>query len=106
LEADRFFAELNRRLTNSSCRDVVVFVHATTSRRDRGTLYCQLSWIGFPRHSILYSWPSHGTLLSYPRDEESALLTEAHLRLFLQGLLANTAATNVHLIGTAWAAAP
>jgi esterase/lipase superfamily enzyme len=53
---------------------------------------------GFRGVPILYSWPSRGTVFSYPRDEESAHLTQASLRLFLQGILAQTAATNVHLI--------
>ncbi len=100
LEADRFFADLNRRLTNSSCREVAVFIHGYNITFSTAALYtCQLSWDwGFRGVPVLYSWPSHGTLLAYPRDEESARLTEAHLRLFLQGILAKTAATNVHLI--------
>jgi hypothetical protein len=34
----------------------------------------------------------------YPRDEESAHLTESHLQSLLQGILTKTAATNVHLL--------
>jgi len=100
LETDPFFAELNRRLTNSSCREVTVFIHGYNLTFSTAALYaCQLSWdCGFRGIPVLYSWPSHGTLLAYPRDEESAHLTEAHLRFFLQGLLAKTAVTNVHLI--------
>jgi esterase/lipase superfamily enzyme len=100
LAPDRFFADLNRRLTNSSCREVAVFIHGYNITFSTAALYTsQLSWDwGFRGVPVLYSWPSHGTLLAYPRDEESAHLTEAHLRFFLQGILAKTAATNVHLI--------
>jgi len=100
LETDRFFADLNRRLTNSGCREVAVFIHGYNVTFSTAALYtCQLSWDwGFRGVPVLYSWPSHGTLLAYPRDEESAHLTEGHLRVFLQGILTKTAATNVHLI--------
>jgi esterase/lipase superfamily enzyme len=100
MEPDRFFADLNRRLTNASCREVAVFIHGYNITFSTAALYtCQLSWDwGFRGVPVLYSWPSNGTLLAYPRDEESAHLTEAHLRGFLHGILTKTAATNVHLI--------
>ena len=100
LEPESFFASLNRQLTNSCCRDVFVFIHGYNVTFSTAMLYTtQLTWdwdfTGIP---ILYSWPSSGTLLGYPRDEESIRLTEGHLRFFLKELLARTAATNVHLI--------
>jgi esterase/lipase superfamily enzyme len=100
LEPDRFFADLNRRVTNSSCRQVAVFIHGYNVSFSTAALYtCQLNWdLDFRGVPILYSWPSRGTLLAYPRDEESAHLTEGHLRAFLKDLLTRTAATNVHLI--------
>jgi esterase/lipase superfamily enzyme len=100
LKRDLFFAELNRRLTNSTCREIAVFIHGYNVTFSTAALYtCQLSWDwDFRGVPILYSWPSHGTLLAYPRDEESAHLTEAHLRSFLEDLLTKTAATRVHLI--------
>jgi len=100
LDTDEFFARLNRRLTNSGCREVAVFIHGYNVTFSTAALYtCQLSWDwGFQGVPILYSWPSHGTLLAYPRDEESARLTEGHLRLFLQEILVKSAATNVHLV--------
>ena len=48
--------------------------------------------------AVLYSWASSGTLLGYPKDEESVRLTESHLRWFLRELLTKTSAKNVHLI--------
>ncbi len=100
LKPDLFFTELNRRLTNSGCREVAVFIHGYNMTFSTAALYtCQLSWDwDFRGVPILYSWPSHGTLLAYPRDEESAHLTEEHLRSFLEGILTRTAATNVNLI--------
>ncbi len=100
LDTESFFAELNRRLTNSACRQVAVFIHGYNMTFSTAALYtCQLSWDwDFRGVPVLYSWPSYGALLSYPRDEESAHMTEAHLRSFLQGILTRTAATNAHLI--------
>jgi esterase/lipase superfamily enzyme len=100
LGADGFFADLNCRLRNSGRPEVAVFIHGYNMTFSTAVLYaCQLSWDwDFRGVPILYSWPSHGTLLAYPRDEESARLTEAHLRSFLEEILAKTAATNVHLI--------
>ena len=99
-EPGQFFAELNRRLTNSGSREVFVFVHGYNMTFSSAMLYtAQLAWDWrFRGVPILYSWPSDGKILAYPKDEESARLTESHLRLFLREVLAKSGATNVHLI--------
>jgi len=100
LGPDAFFADLNHRLTNACRREVAVLIHGYNTMFATAALHsAQLTWDwGFRGVPILYSWPSRGTMFSYPRDEESAHLTQAPLRLFLQGILTQTAATNVHLI--------
>jgi esterase/lipase superfamily enzyme len=83
-EPEAFFAGLNDRVTHSGCREVFIFVHGYNMTFASAALYtAQLAWDwGFKGVPILYSWPSDGTLLAYPKDEESARLTESHLRVF------------------------
>ena len=99
-EPEAFFAELSRGVTHSDCREVFIFVHGYNMTFASAALYtAQLAWDwGFRGVPILYSWPSDGTVLAYPKDEESARLSEAHLRVFLGEILAKSGATNVHLI--------
>ena len=100
LPSERFFAELKQRLDNARSRDLFIFIHGYNVTFSSAIFYTsQLDWdwrfAGVP---VLYSWPSDGSLLKYPKDEESVRLTEAHLRAFLQQLLTKSSATNVHLI--------
>ena len=97
---ESFFAELNHRLAHSTRREVFVFIHGYNMTFSSAMLYTsQLAWDwSFPGVPLLYSWPSEGALLGYPRDEESIRLTEAHLRAFLEDLRTRSAATNISLI--------
>ena len=97
---NQLFAELNQRLTNSSSRDLFIFIHGYNVTFPEAVLYtAQLAWDwDFPGGALVYSWPSNGTVLGYPRDEEAARLTERHLAQFLKQVRACAAATNVHLI--------
>jgi esterase/lipase superfamily enzyme len=48
--------------------------------------------------AFLYSWPSKGAMLDYGYDADSARLATEHLGSFLQLVMENTGAKNVHLI--------
>src|SRR2546421_10749697 len=100
LKQEKFFSDINRQLSNSICRDVFVFIHGYNVTFSSAVLYTsQLAWDwGFAGVPIIYSWPSSGTLLGYPKDEESVRLTETHLRWFLKELLTKTSAQHVDLV--------
>lgn len=47
---------------------------------------------------FLYSWPSAGGELYYPYDQESARFAVAHLKIFLDLIIARSGAKKIHLI--------
>jgi esterase/lipase superfamily enzyme len=99
-EEGSFFAQVNRDLATSGCGSVFIFLHGYNVSFSAAALYTsQLAWDwGFRGVPILYSWPSDGSLLGYPKDEESARLTERHLAWFLGELASKTTATNINLV--------
>lgn len=95
-----FFSRLNESLRAAQRREIFVFIHGynvTFSSAVFYTTQLDVDW-QFPGVPITYSWPSDGSLIGYPRDEESVRLTEGHLRSFLKDLVTMSVATNIHLI--------
>jgi esterase/lipase superfamily enzyme len=98
--ADEFFASLRDSVRQSSKQEVFVFVHGyNVSFEDAARRTAQLAYdLEFQGVPILYSWPSHGELLSYLADEAAAEWTVPHLRRFLSDVVSHSGATTVHLI--------
>src|SRR5262249_6226864 len=47
---------------------------------------------------ILYSWPSHGRIFNYRKDEEEIKWTVPHLKQFLADVAARSGARQIHVI--------
>jgi len=90
------------RVTHSQKKEVLVFVHGfNTSFEDASRRTAQIAYdMGFDGPTILYSWPSQGSMnpIAYNMDGRNAALTAPHLEDFLKLLVARSGATTVDLI--------
>jgi esterase/lipase superfamily enzyme len=95
------FVERGRSLLGlSNRRDVLVVVHGYNVGFDAAARRAaQLAWdLDFQGVPMLYSWPSEGSVLSYPTDESNVRWTEDHFRAFLTMVLTELEASAVHVI--------
>lgn len=81
-------------------KEAFVFVHGyNVSFEDAAIRTAQLAYdFGFKGAPIFYSWPSKGSLLGYPADQDSVQQTIGNLRQFLEDVANTSGATTVHLI--------
>lgn len=100
MDEDGFFADVGRVVAQSEGKDAFVFLHGyNVTFEDAARRTAQLAYdLAFRGAPILYSWPSHGRILSYGRDEQQVEWTVPHLKQFLAAVTARTGAERVHLI--------
>lgn len=100
LDRRAFIADLDAALGHASERTALVFIHGyNVAFEDAVRRTAQLSYdLGFPGASILYSWPSEGSAVRYTVDEANVAWTADHLRRFLQTVLTEIGAEEVHVV--------
>lgn len=97
---DGFYDEVRRRAMRSDERDALVFVHGYNSTfEDAARRTAQLTYdLGFNGPSVLFSWPSHGSLASYTWDERNVELSADALRSLLVDLSQKAGVKRIHVI--------
>ncbi len=100
LDTDAFFSELKNRVSSTSDRSALVYVHGYNVEFDEALQRtAQLSKdIEFKGAPILYSWPSNGQLMRYRRDEANVEWSVAHLERFLTDVHRKTGVKQLHVI--------
>jgi esterase/lipase superfamily enzyme len=95
-----FLDTVNSDIDTSAGKRAFIFVHGfniTFEEAARRT--AQLSYdLGFDGAPIFYSWPSHGNVFGYTKDEQSIEYSERHLEAFLDDFALNSDATNIYII--------
>jgi esterase/lipase superfamily enzyme len=97
---DQLWAELANKVKESQGKEAFVFVHGyDTTFEDAALRTAQIAYdLAFDGAPVCYSWPSHGDLADYPKDETNAQWTVPHLKNFLQVLAAKAQAKTIHVI--------
>jgi esterase/lipase superfamily enzyme len=100
VDEPEFFKVVSSKVQSSDSHRVLIFVHGfNTSFADGARRTAQLAYdLGFDGAPILYSWPSQGSVDSYPADEESIQWTAVHLQGFLENIARNTGASAIQLV--------
>jgi esterase/lipase superfamily enzyme len=98
--ADTFFTSMATRQQSSKSKSVLIYIHGyRVTFADAARRTAQIAYdLGFDGAPVFYSWPSMGTTLGYPTDEESIMWTEPHLKAFLRDIATRTGSETVHLI--------
>ena len=98
--ADKIRNVLNESMAKSGKRHVLVFVHGYNTRFDEAAF--RLAQIvqdsGAPVTPVLFSWPSWGTLASYPYDRESAAVSRDGLETVLRALAKDPSVSEVSIL--------
>jgi esterase/lipase superfamily enzyme len=81
-------------------RDVLVFIHGYNTRFDDAVFrFAQIVHdSGFKGVPVLFTWPSRGSLLSYPYDRESAVYSRDDLDNLLQAIATKTGARKFDIL--------
>ena len=95
-----FLQKFKTTLQNAPQPEALIFLHGyNVSFEDAVRRTAQVSYdLEFPGIPVLYSWPSQGTALKYPFDENNARWTLSHFEEFLELMLTQTGASTVHVI--------
>jgi esterase/lipase superfamily enzyme len=100
LDQSTFLANLQLTLQKSGEPELLVFIHgynvsfASAAQRSAQIVRD----IKFRGQAVLYSWPSNAETIQYAADEAAMDASWRHFSAFLQLLLTQTSATNVHVI--------
>lgn len=91
---------LGEKLEASDQPDIMVFIHGFNVSFESAVLRTAQIAVDVPFHGvpICYSWPSQGTLLGYPIDENNAAWTVGHLKEFLVDLVDHSDAKSIHVV--------
>ncbi|MEM6978937.1 MAG: alpha/beta fold hydrolase [Planctomycetota bacterium] len=100
LSSDAFDDQLRNARTSGDRNDVMVFIHGynvtfESAVHRTAQIAVDLPFAGVP---ICYSWPSQGTLLGYPVDENNVAWSVAHLRDFLTDLRQQHGDAEIHVV--------
>ena len=100
LPDDEFFHELRQCVDGSDRKQAFVFIHGyNVAFDDAVRRTAQIAFdLRFDGAAVCYSWPSHGGMASYTRDEANIAWTVLHLEEFLQSLATQSGAKTVHLV--------
>lgn len=100
LENDDFHSRLRQCVDRSAGKQAFVFVHGYNVPFDDAVKRtAQIAHdLAFDGPPICYSWPSHGELQQYTRDETNAEWTVLHLENFLLEVVERTGVRQLHLI--------
>jgi esterase/lipase superfamily enzyme len=96
----RFFDEVRRLAHRTDEQDALVFVHGyNVAFDDAARRAAQLTYdLGFKGPSVVFSWPSQGTLAGYNRDARNVELSADALRSVLSDLSHQGNVKRIHLI--------
>jgi esterase/lipase superfamily enzyme len=97
---DEYFDSMKSKIEDSASQSAMVFIHGYNVQfedavRRTAQIANDLEFDGAP---IVYSWPSHGTLTSYSRDESNVAWTITHLEQFLMDVHEKTGVSQLHVI--------
>ncbi len=100
LSSDEFYRQMSASLEQTDDPDLLLFVHGFNVAFDEAIrrtaqIATDLSFDGVP---VCYSWPSQGSLLGYPIDENNVIWTVPHLRDFLLELADKSQARSINII--------
>jgi pimeloyl-ACP methyl ester carboxylesterase len=100
LPSGEFLTSLDQQIRSDPKRQALVFVHGyNVTFDDAVRRLAQITYdLGFPGASILYSWPSKGSLLSYAEDEGNAEWSSPHFLSFLEMLERDKQVDTIHII--------
>jgi esterase/lipase superfamily enzyme len=95
-----FLSDLKAATKAASNRDALLFIHGyNVSFDDACRRAAQLAYdIKFQGQIILYSWPSHASVLNYAGDEEMTEWSQPHFNVFLKQLLSGSEISRLHVI--------
>lgn len=100
LTKDDFGRGLAQTVAASDNREVLIFVHGyNVSFAEASYRTAQITHdLKFDGAPVMYSWPSHGKLLSYPSDINHADASEPKFIEFIETVAARSGAKQVHLV--------
>jgi esterase/lipase superfamily enzyme len=100
LDKTNYFSELGARINASRGKNAFIFIHGyNVTFEDAARRTAQISYdLGFDGAPVFYSWPSQGTVVGYPVDEQNIEWTQANLAHFLDDFASQTDAENIYLI--------
>jgi hypothetical protein len=99
--AKRFVEKINKKLSQSTRKDIYIYVHGYKVVFENPLLVATELWhfLGYDGAFIAYAWPSTPKKLAYASDLETAALSSHNLRILLEYLAEETDAENIHIIG-------
>lgn len=100
LPADNYYEQLSRTVSQAPDGDLLLFIHGynvdfESAVRRTAQIAVDLPFQGVP---VCYSWPSQGTLLGYPVDENNVAWSTEHLKDYLLELCDRSGATSVNVV--------
>lgn len=100
LTADEFRSRLVETVDASPSRDLLVFIHGynvgfEAAVQRTAQISVDLPFEGVP---VCYSWPSQGSLVGYPVDENNVAWTATHLKRFLRDLVQQSGADSINVV--------
>lgn len=95
-----FEERLSEELAGANEPDLLVFIHGYNVDFESAVMRTAQIAVDLPFEGvpICYSWPSQGTLLGYPVDENNAAWTVGHLKEFLTDLVDRSGARSIHVV--------
>jgi esterase/lipase superfamily enzyme len=101
IPAKRFAEKINKKLSQSTRKDIYIYVHGYKVVFENPLLVATELWhfLGYDGVFIAYAWPSTPKRLAYASDLETAALSSHNLSILLKYLAENTDAENLHLVG-------
>jgi esterase/lipase superfamily enzyme len=100
LSGSDFQQRLAATVADSPEKDLLVFIHGynvdfESAVQRTAQIAVDLPFEGVP---VCYSWPSQGTLIGYPIDENNSQWTVAHLKEFLLELAEESGADSINVV--------
>ena len=99
-QRDKFLSAINKQVSSSKDRDVLVFIHGyNVTFEDAARRTAQLAYdLNLQGAPILYSWPSQGKYLGYFKDSANAEWAIPNLERVLKEIAAHSGAQKIHLV--------
>ena len=100
-DAERFLAEIERRLAESELKDIFIYVHGYKVNFENPLLVASELWhfLGHKGAFVAFSWPSTPKRLAYMKDIETARVSAWALRKLVTFLARESSARRIHIVG-------